>query len=316
MRTKPLFAATLFVVFRVSAAHAEQVVVFDAHWTHTADTPDSHYRLPPLAATPANWVSPVDYTKGSAYVHLEVLTKPTNTPTKFQVCFEATPTYGCTAQSDAYTTTGVLDWATPFSGFWSPAGETVDWTQGVHDIAVILKDTMNGKPSAANVGAATAALYTPTEVRVVVTLVSAGSAYVPPKPYDPNPPGSDAGPKTDAGAADGSGTEAAAPPTGAGATDGGGRDRESGAPEAGGTSTGDAATDAKGTGASADAGPASTSTDNDSKNVAGGDESGCSIVRVRAASSSAALGWVVAALLLGATARRRARKDGRRKILC
>ena len=45
----------------------------------------------------------------------------------------------------------------------------VDWTLGVNKLACILKDTMNGKPSADNVGPETAALYMPTEVRMVVT---------------------------------------------------------------------------------------------------------------------------------------------------
>ncbi|XXT15542.1 hypothetical protein WME94_35375 [Sorangium sp. So ce429] len=33
------------------------------------------------------------------------------------------------------------------------AGESVDWSQGVRKIAVILKDTQNGKPSEDNAGA-------------------------------------------------------------------------------------------------------------------------------------------------------------------
>lgn len=165
-----------------SPAWADQVVVFDETWVHTPDLPDSHYRLPPAEGTPADWVNPTDYTGGSAWVYLEVFSKPTAQETKFQVCFEATPTYACTAQSPTYTEVGVYEWETPFGGFWSPPGELVDWTQGVNQIACILKDTENGKPSADNVGPEIAALYTPTEVRLVVTLVEAGSVYEPPTP--------------------------------------------------------------------------------------------------------------------------------------
>jgi hypothetical protein len=156
--------------------------VVDSTWDHTPDLADSHFRVLPTAATPANWKSPVDYASGFAHVRLEVFTKPTATPTRFQVCFEATPTYACTDQSPDYTTVGVLDWETPFSNFWSPPGETVDWSQGTNKIALILKDTKNGKPSADNVGPDTAALYTPTQVRMVVTIVAPGSTYVPPPP--------------------------------------------------------------------------------------------------------------------------------------
>lgn len=165
-------------------ASADQIVVFDQTYVHAPDLPDSHFRMPPGAGTPENWVSPIDWSQGSAWVHLEVTSKPTDQETKFQVCFEATPTYGCTYQSPTYTEVGVYEWETPFDAFWSPPGTAVDWTQGVNQIACILKDTENGKPSADNVGDEIAALYMPTDVRIVVTLVEEGSVYEPPEPLD------------------------------------------------------------------------------------------------------------------------------------
>jgi hypothetical protein len=86
--------------------------------------------------------------------------------------FRGTPTYACTAQSEPYATTGVLSWGTAFSALWLPPSTTMDWTQGVDRVAVILKDTENNKPSADNVGDAEAARYTPTRVRMVVTVVT------------------------------------------------------------------------------------------------------------------------------------------------
>lgn len=56
----------------------------------------------------------------------------------------------------------------------------MDWSQGVNAFACILKDTQNGKPSADNVGDEVAALYMPTEVRMVMTVVEAGSVYMSP----------------------------------------------------------------------------------------------------------------------------------------
>lgn len=165
-----------------TSAHADQFVAMDETWVHTPDLPDSHYHTNPSASTPANWKSPVDYSQGTAWVYLEVQTKPTAQPTKFQVCFEATPTYACTDQSPTYTTTGTYEWSTPFANFWSPPGTQVDWTLGVNKLACILKDTMNNKPSSDNVGPTVAALYTPSQVRMVVTIVSPGGTYVPPIP--------------------------------------------------------------------------------------------------------------------------------------
>jgi MYXO-CTERM domain-containing protein len=192
------------------AARAEQIVVLDETWVHGPDMPDSHFRKAPIEGTPTDWTSPIDYSQGTAYVYLEVHSKPTEQPTKFQVCFEATPTYACTDQSPTYTTVGVYEWATPFANFWSPPGEFVDWSLGVNKLACILKDTMNGKPSADNVGAETAALYMPTDVRMVVTIVSPGGEYVPPTPSGEGSTGGE----ESGGSEDGSSTGAAGTTTG------------------------------------------------------------------------------------------------------
>jgi hypothetical protein len=158
---------------------AAQVVVTDVTYTHSGQTTsDSHYVLAPRSGTPANWASPVDYSHGTAVVRLEVFTKPTATPTRFQICFEGNPSYACTNQAPAYTTTGVYTWTTPFTSFYQYS--SVNWALGVRDIALILKDTSNGKPSPENVGATESAKYMPTNLRVTVTLVSPGSTYIPP----------------------------------------------------------------------------------------------------------------------------------------
>ena len=189
---RPILVCTAFLsALAGSVAQAGQIVVLDETWVHAPDLADSHYRVVPIAGTPTDWVNPVDYSKGKAWVYLEVHSKPTDAPTKFQVCFEANPTYACTAQSPAYTEVGTYEWETDFAGFWSPPGEFVDWTKGVNKIACILKDTMNGKPSADNVGPETAALYMPTEVRMVVTIVEPGSEYVPPTPSGEGTTGDD-----------------------------------------------------------------------------------------------------------------------------
>lgn len=178
---------------------AAQVVVTDVTYTHSAQTTtDSHYRVVPLPGTPPDWTSPVDYTHGTAVVRLEVFTKPTATPTRFQICFEGSPSYACTDQAPAYTAPGVYTWVTPFTNFYQYA--SVNWSQVPSHIALILKDTNNGKPSPENVGATESAKYMPTLLRVTVTLVGPGSTYVPPDADA----GVDAGPlmPPDAGPAD------------------------------------------------------------------------------------------------------------------
>lgn len=240
-------------------ASADQIVVFDQTYVHAPDLPDSHFRMPPSAGTPDDWVSPIDWSAGSAWVHLEVMSKPTDQETKFQVCFEATPTYGCTYQAPTYTEVGVYEWETPFDAFWSPPGTTVDWTQGVNQIACILKDTMNGKPSADNVGDEIAALYMPTDVRIVVTLVEEGSVYEPPEPLDAGTGtsgGSDGGDASTGGGDDAAGDSTGVATSGEGegstaaADEGPAQDDDGAPPPSSGDSTTTAA-DATGTGSGA-----------------------------------------------------------------
>ena len=45
---------------------------------------DSHYMVAPNADNPKSWTSPVDYSKGSVHIALDVKTKPAgDTPTQF-----------------------------------------------------------------------------------------------------------------------------------------------------------------------------------------------------------------------------------------
>lgn len=197
------FAAV--VLLSSASSLAAQVVVTELTYTHSGTTTrDSHMTLSPLPGTPSNWVSPVDYTQGTAVVRLEVFTKPTTAATRFQICFEGTPSYACTDQAPAYTTPGVYTWTSRFTNFYQ--FNQVNWSQGVRRISLILKNTTNGKPSPENVGATESARYMPTDLRVTVTLVSAGATYQPPPAPDAGVVPVDAGvvdagaPVTDAGA--------------------------------------------------------------------------------------------------------------------
>jgi len=175
MQCTRVVAVAIVALGWCSRAHAEQFVLTDIEHTHsTATTKDSHYYPTLPADTPKNWVAPVDYAHGAVHIVVDVKTKPAGgAPTQLQICFEGTPSYACTAQSRTYTTTGRVEWDSPFSGFWYES--TVDWAQGTKKMAFILKDDMNNKPHGD-------AKYMPTELHIQVTLVSKGSAWVPPPP--------------------------------------------------------------------------------------------------------------------------------------
>lgn len=217
-----LALAVTTVGLRAKPAHAEQVVVADVAYTHSAQTTkDSHYRVNPTPATPANWQSPVNYAQGSVHVRLEVKTKPSASPTRYQICFEMKQNYCCTDQAPVYTTTGVVEWDTDVEKLWRPG--PVDFTKGIVDSALILKDTNNVKPAPENVGEATSALYMPSDVAVTVTLVSSGAVFQPPK--DPELPSGGSGGGGGGGVAAGgggtAGTETAAGSPSAGTESGG-----------------------------------------------------------------------------------------------
>jgi hypothetical protein len=295
----------LATLLRVTAAHAEQFVLTDVSYTHsTATTTDSHYRVAPLPGTPSNWVSPIDYTKGSAFVRVEVKTKPSgNAPTRFQICFEGTPSYACTNQSMTYTGVGPQEWVTPFSDFYIGNGVKLDWSKGVGKVALILKDDKNGKPAPENVDAGIVKLYMPTDLHVVVGIVSEGATFkLPPDAGAPVDAGaSDAG-KADAGNADSGGQPAqdaavdATPPQDAGAA----RDA---APAP------DAAADASGRDASAPADPAEPPPEGGTPfDGLDGDHSGCQL-SLGANHTGGALGGLVTLALLLVRRRNRARRS-------
>ena len=181
-------------------------VIVDLSYTHDGTLKDSHNNLKPPPGTPANWQSPVDYAGGETWVRLEVKTKPSDAPTRYQVCFSLDVNYACTDQAPVYTSTGVYTWGTAVSNFWKPG--PVDWSQGINTISLILKDDKNAKPSPDNVGASASARYMPTDLHVTVTLVPPGESYVPPPDAGAGEGGADA----DASPDDGSSAEVDATP--------------------------------------------------------------------------------------------------------
>jgi MYXO-CTERM domain-containing protein len=165
-------ALPLFALATSRTVRADQVVLADVSWSHPTDTAsDSHYRVTPATGTPSNWKSPVDYTQGSVYASLDVKTKPAgDAPTKLQICFEGTPNYACTDQSPTYTKVGNVTWTSQFANFYNLS--MVDWTMPIKDMALIVKDDMNNKPAGDP-------KYVPTDLHIVIVLLSKGATYVP-----------------------------------------------------------------------------------------------------------------------------------------
>ncbi|HEY6879871.1 MAG TPA: hypothetical protein VI299_17705 [Polyangiales bacterium] len=280
------FLGAVFALAFTGHARADQFIVADETYTHSAQTTsDSHYRVAPKAGTPADWTKPTDYAKGSAHVLLEVKTKPSDTPTKFQICFEGTPTYACTDQSPTYTKPGKYEWTTPFARFYQGDGMQMNWANGVTKVALILKDDKNNKPQGDP-------KFVPTDLHVEVAIVSADDSYHPPAAS------TDAGTQDagtgDAGAKDGGAMDAGTKDAGAssdGSTGAAPRDASVATRDAGMRPTTDAAARDAGTEVTVEENPASAGE---------GGSSGCALGTRGGAS------WLLSALLALGLRRRRA----------
>jgi hypothetical protein len=181
-RCWPIAATILALALSSSPASAEQFVAVDVTYTHSPETTkDSHYFVTPSAATPPNWKAPVNYAGGSVYMHFEVYSKPSNEGTQWVICFIGAPSYACT-DAGVHTATGVYERSVKLPDIWQY--DQVDWSKKITQIPIILKDASGVKIAPENVGAARSALFMPTRLRAVVTIVSAGGTYVPPSSID------------------------------------------------------------------------------------------------------------------------------------
>jgi hypothetical protein len=173
--TKIVFISGLLLAaaaVSASRAHAEQFVLIDLTYEATAqNTMDSHFVATPAANIPKNLKTPIDYASGTAYVHFEVLTKPSAAKTLYNICFENPSNYACLPYPPAYTATGKYDFNAKFSAFWQ--GDLVDWTMGITKLQLVLKDENETKVQGN-------AMFYPTKIHVTITLVSPGSTFVPP----------------------------------------------------------------------------------------------------------------------------------------
>lgn len=163
----------LWALLSASAAHAQQqFLLLDTTYTATSqNTNDSHFETNPASGIPSNWQSPTDYTQGKAYVELDILQKPSDQSTLYNVCFTNDSGAACLPYPPAYTATGHIAWSANFTDFWN--FKVVDWTKGVTKVELILKDTMENKKQG------DAAFY-PYTAHVVISIVPQGAKYVVP----------------------------------------------------------------------------------------------------------------------------------------
>jgi hypothetical protein len=206
-----------------AAARAEQFILFDATFTYTkadADnaTPNkSHYYVTsnnpinkPNPNRPTNWLTPVDYRTGTVHIRTEVIDKPAGGEiTQWFLCYIAnrgapgTGGYGCTG-TGTYKEEGVIERDDSMTVWWN--NTAIDWTQGIKQIDIIMKDFGTGNGGNYTHLRPDPEKFFPTRVRITAIQVSKGGTYDP--SLVPNLP-----PSTDGG------SDLAPTDTGSGATD-------------------------------------------------------------------------------------------------
>ena len=186
-------------VFLLSGpALAQQLVTFDQVVTITQAGNGAgafHYLIKPAASEPASWTTPVDYSKGTAYVHMEVMEKPSQRNTTMTICFDGNlEGYGCIT-TPGYTAVGTHDSMHVLpTATWQY--NKIAWNRRRQEYHLVVKDpALGGTP-----GGRPATDYVPTKMRIVMTVVPPGGTYTP--PMGTGSPASDAG-ATDAGATGG-----------------------------------------------------------------------------------------------------------------
>lgn len=141
--------------------------------------------MPAPAAAVGNLDSPYDYGRGTLYVQVEVLERPTDDPVFMQLCLVPddliTVSPACSEASRiSLPSSGVVNASQSVSGLEGAAG--VDWSQGMAQLIVVLRDT-DGRPLDSRYALdidgrplEVSAFY-PMSLRVRAVLVPQGSSF-------------------------------------------------------------------------------------------------------------------------------------------
>jgi len=181
---KPYLLSLLLSLSFLSAAHAEQFLLFDEVFTFEekdAAPTQSHLRVKSEKFgkdTPKDWTQPVDYRNGTIHIRFEVLEKPAGeTPTIWSLCYIPKKgqknNYGC-ASSPVYSKPGVYEKDEKMSEFWE--NDSIIWTEGIKEMTLVIKAAgVKGKNHAHLQPDLTK--FFPTKIRVSMIQVSKGTTY-------------------------------------------------------------------------------------------------------------------------------------------
>lgn len=171
-----------------SQGTSKQFTLFDVAFVYTKENADnstpskSHYYVTGSMLSPdvpKDWTTPVDYRNGTVHIRLEVFEKPPgNAPTTWTLCYIPNKGrgngYGCT-NTDLYLEPGIYEKDVPMTSFWE--NESIIWNEGIKQMDLVIKDDSGGQGHAHK--RADHERYFPTNVRIIMVQVAAGSTYDP-----------------------------------------------------------------------------------------------------------------------------------------
>lgn len=171
-----------------SQGTSKQFTLFDVAFVYTKENADnstpskSHYYVTGNMLSPdvpKDWTTPVDYRNGTVHIRLEVFEKPPgNAPTTWTLCYIPNKGrgngYGCT-NTDLYLEPGIYEKDVPMTSFWE--NESIIWNEGIKQMDLVIKDDSGGQGHAHK--RADHERYFPTNVRITMVQVAAGSTYDP-----------------------------------------------------------------------------------------------------------------------------------------
>lgn len=181
-------ALSLAILVTVSAARAEQFVLFDATFTFTKEDADnskpskSHYYVKGDMLNkdrPKDWTHPVDYRNGTVHIRAEVLEKPAgDEPTTWTLCYIPNKGqkngYGCVG-TKLYKEKGVYESDVSMTTFWQ--NDSIVWSEGIKQMDLVIKDGSGGGGHAHK--RTDHEKFFPTKMRITMIQVSAGAKYDP-----------------------------------------------------------------------------------------------------------------------------------------
>ena len=130
---------------RTSAA---QVDLLATTYTHQGDrlTGSGAYSFFAAPSSLGSLTAPVDYASGTVHQRLEVLSKPSDEPVRYQLCLvpkNISVKPACSTSELAFSDPGVYESTQPLSSFSNYT--SVDWESGIDDVMLVVKDSQ-GRP--------------------------------------------------------------------------------------------------------------------------------------------------------------------------